>query len=214
MARALRQQVEGGIYHVYARGVDGRDIFGDDAGRRRYLALLARTLRRRRWQCLSYCLMTNHVHLLLETTVANLAAGMQEFHSAYAQRFNRLHGRAGALFQSRYGSTLVTTDEQLVAVVGYIVHNPVKAGLVERAEAWAWGSHAAMVGEVAAPAWLARARLLELLSAWGGGPRERYGEVVEDRRGEGRERGVTVSTSLVNVGEGPKSVGGSAVRNR
>jgi REP element-mobilizing transposase RayT len=190
VARKPRLQVAGGIYHVYARGNDGRDIFIDDERRQRYLTLLARTVRRQDWRCLSYCLMTNHVHLLLETSAADLAVGMQQFHGAYVQHFNRREDRRGPLFQGRYGSTLVETDAQLVMTVGYIAHNPVKAGLVERAGEWRWSSHAATVGRAARPAWLDVQRLMGLLGGWGGDPRERYRDLVAGR-------GVTTSTSLV-----------------
>jgi putative transposase len=209
--RKHREQVAGGVYHVYARGNKRADIFVDDIDRRTYLALLGRTVQQKGWRLMAYCLMPNHVHLLVETPEPDLGDGMRRIHGVYAQTFNERHAEVGHVFQGRYGSTLVTSDEQLVAVVGYIVHNPVKAGLVERAEAWGWSSHAAMAGKVVAPAWLAKDRLLELLGVWGGDPREGYREVVEGRRAAW---GVTVSTSLVNVGEGPKSVGGSAVRNR
>jgi REP element-mobilizing transposase RayT len=215
MARALRPEVAGGIHHVYARACDGRDLFIDDAGRRRYLALLAQTVRRHKWRCLAYCLMTNHVHLLVETPAPDLGAGMQHLHGAYARYFNQRRARNGPVFQGRYGSTLVTSDEQLVTVIGYVVHNPVKAGLVGDPGGWPWSSHAAMVGRAERPPWLDADRLLELLRAWGGDPRATYGETVGARGGAGGP-GVTVSTSLVNVGGGgpPSAPTASVVRKR
>jgi putative transposase len=219
MARKLREQVAGGVYHVYARGNKKADIYLDDADRWAYLRLLGRVVTRREWRLMAYCLMANHVHFLVETPEADIGAGMQWFHGNYARTFNERHAEAGHVFQGRYGSTLVAGDEQLVTVVGYIAHNPVKAGLVGEAGAWAWSSHAATVGRVARPAWLDVPRLLELLGGWGGDPAIRYREIVGARGGGGegtRARGATVSTSLVNVGGGgpPRAPAASVVRKR
>lgn len=230
MARKHREQVAGGMYHVYARGNKKADIFLDDGDRGTYLTLLGRVVTRHEWRLMAYCLMPNHVHFLVETPAADIGAGMQRLHGNYAQTFNERHAEAGHVFQGRYGSTLVTTDEQLVTVVGYIVHNPVKAGLAADAGGWRWGSHAVMVGRAERPAWLDVARLLELLRVWGGDPRASYRELVGARAGKGagvgpvdgrgaargRRRGVTVSTSLVNVGGGgPASAStASVVRKR
>src|SRR5213082_2729696 len=121
MPRQLRQEVEGGIHHVYARGNDRRRIYLDDTDRRTYLFLLARVVLVKRWRCLAYCLMDNHLHLLVETPEANLGSGMQRLHSLYAQIHNERHGRCGHLFQDRFGSVRVLSDEQLWAVVAYVV---------------------------------------------------------------------------------------------
>jgi putative transposase len=198
MPRKLRQEVAGGVFHVYARGNNKADIYVDDEDRWLYLALLGRVVARQRWSCLAYCLMPNHVHLLLETADPNLAEGMQFLHGRFAQGFNMRHGRVGHLFQGRYGAVPVTDDAQLWTTVGYVATNPVTAGLVEVPEAWMWSSHRATVGQER-PAWLATGRLLQLLSGHGGDPLERYREVVADRLA----RGVTVSTSLVSVGAAP-----------
>jgi putative transposase len=220
MGRKPREQEAGGVYHVYARANRGALLFVDDADRRAYLVLLGRVVARQEWRCLSYCLMPNHLHLLIQLTEPDLAVGMHWLHSVYARAFNARHGHDGHTFQSRYGSVAVRTDEQLVTVVGYIAHNPVKAGLAAQAGQWPWSSHAATVGSAARPSWLDVDRLLELLRAWGGDPRASYRELVGARGGEGRAgaggRGVTVSTSLVNVGGGgpPKAPEASVVRKR
>jgi putative transposase len=178
--RALRQEVEGGVHHVFARGNDRRDLYRDDADRETYLALLGRVVIRQRWRCLAYCLMPNHVHLLIETPEANLGAGMQRLHGLYAHLFNERHGRCGHVFQGRYGSVLLVTDEHLWAVAAYLALNPVRAGLCARPEQWPWGSHAVVHGRRAPRRWLDHARLLRHFEGLGGDPMERYSALVSD----------------------------------
>ena len=91
--RKPRVEVAGGVCHVYARGNNHCELFIDDDDRRRYLAILGSVVEDARWRCLAYCLMSNHVHFLIETTEANLGAGMRRFHSFFAQfRNRRPHG--------------------------------------------------------------------------------------------------------------------------
>jgi putative transposase len=117
MPRKPREDVAGAIQHVYARGNNQRRIFLDDLDRRRYLTLLAHVVRAKRWLCLAYCLMNNHVHLLIETPEANLGAGMQLLHGMYGQTHHRRHGTTGHVFQGRFGARRVSTDEQLLMTV-------------------------------------------------------------------------------------------------
>jgi REP-associated tyrosine transposase len=177
MPRKPREEAEGAVWHVFARGNGQQDIFLDDHDRRTYLRLLGKIVRRQHWLCLAYCLMHNHLHLLLETPQANLGAGMQRLHGVYAQTLNERHGWSGHVFQGRYGAVVVKRDEQLLTVARYIALNPVEAGLCEEAAAWPWGSHAALVTGVA-PAWLDAARLLAYFGAAGGDPEQRYAEFV------------------------------------
>jgi putative transposase len=174
MPRPHRDEVEGGVHHVFARGNDRREIYLDDLDREVYLAMLGRVTRRQRWHCLAYCLMPNHVHLLVETPEANLGAGMQRLHGKYAQIFNERHGRCGHVFQGRYGSVLMETDEQLWHVAGYIALNPVRAGLCARPEEWPWSSHAATLDGGGPHAWLDDRRLLSHFAGLGGDARRRY----------------------------------------
>jgi REP element-mobilizing transposase RayT len=138
MPRKPREECEGGIFHVYGRGNDQRVIFQDDADRRLYLSLLSTTPRLWKWSLHAYCLMNNHVHLLVETPQPTLGKGMQYLHGTYARRFNDRHGRTGHLFQGRYGAVRIETDEQLWTVKEYIEMNPVKAGLCEAPADWPW----------------------------------------------------------------------------
>jgi REP-associated tyrosine transposase len=177
MARKPRVEVPGGVHHVYARGNGKQWIYLSDRDRRLYLRLLAEVVVRHKWRCLSYCLMDNHVHLLLETPEPNLGAGMGRLQGMYAQTFNRRHGHSGHVFQGRFGSVVINTDEQLWTVARYIVRNPVEAGLCERPHDWTWSSHAAVTSG-AGPAWLDSQRLLAYFGALGGVPRERYDAFV------------------------------------
>jgi putative transposase len=179
--RKPRQEVEGGVHHVYARGNGQQDIYLDDADRWRYLTILHDVVVRNRWRCLAYCLMPNHLHLLLETPEANLGSGMQRLHGRYGQKFNERHGRCGHVFQGRYGTVRIRSDEQLWTTARYIALNPVVAGLCERPEAWRWSSHAAVLG-ARAPGWLDVSRLLWFFGAAGGQSRRRYVRFVEAGR--------------------------------
>jgi REP-associated tyrosine transposase len=139
--------------------------------------MLGHVVREMRWRCLAYCLMDNHVHLLIETPLANLAPGMQRLHGVYAQKHNARHGRSGHLFQGRYGSVRIRSDAQLWTAVAYIVRNPVEAGLCADPDGWPWSSHrATLAGR--APPWLHVARLLAYVEAMGGEPRRRYAELT------------------------------------
>ena len=166
-----------GIHHVWARGNERRAIFVDDADRRYYLAILAKVIERLAWRCLAYCLMDNHVHLLVEIEKPNLGRGIQRLHGCYGETFNERHGRTGHLFEGRYGSKLMTSDAQLWWAIAYIARNPVEAGLCGEPGEWRWSSHAAMCrGEV--PRWLDVERALQIVGRAGGDPRKRYAELV------------------------------------
>lgn len=107
-----------------------------------------------RWDCLSYCLMTNHIHLLVRTSEPNLGHGMQQLHSPYAQGFNLRYGRVGHLFQDRFGSSRVRSGNKLWQTADYIAQNPVRASLCATPEEWRWSSTgAAACGR--RPPWMA-----------------------------------------------------------
>jgi REP element-mobilizing transposase RayT len=160
----LRNEEAGADWHVYSRGVDRRRIFVDDEDYRLYVALLGAAAVRYGWRVLCFCLMPNHVHLLIETPEPTLGVGMQWIHSRHALAFNRRHARTGHLFENRFRSPRVKTDEAFVRLVGYIAMNPVAARLCAHASQWPWGSHA-LVAAAEIPEWLAHQRLIERLEA-------------------------------------------------
>jgi putative transposase len=174
-------EVVPGVYHVFARGNNRRTLFLDDDDRLAYLRLLEDVTRYRHWRTMAYCLMGNHLHLLVETVEPNLGVGMHQLQGTFAQRFNRRYGTTGHVFERRFGGVVISTDEQLMTVATYIAHNPVEAGVCASAEQWRWGSHAAVAGAGAPPPWLAVDRLLWYYAALGGDPREAYLSQVRGR---------------------------------
>jgi putative transposase len=133
-----RLEMPGGVYHVGWRGVLRGPIFLDDGDRTLFRLMLRRSERRLGWRVLLYCLMTNHLHLLVETPKPNLSLGMQRLGSAYARRFNAKHGRRGHVFEQRFWSSLVKSDRELELVAAYIHGNPVTAGLCDDSLDWPW----------------------------------------------------------------------------
>ena len=140
MPRPLRIEFPGALYHVFSRGNDKRDIFRTDEDRELFLAALGEACERFGVRIHSYCLMTNHYHLLLETPEANLSQFMKLFLGVYTIRFNRTHKRVGHLFQGRYRAHLVDKDDYFLQVSRYIHLNPVSAGMKDLPEAYPWSS--------------------------------------------------------------------------
>lgn len=165
MARPLRLQFPGGIYHVTARGNDRQPIFADDVDCARFLAVLASVVSRYRVRCHAYCLMVNHYHLLLETPGANLSPAMRQLNGVYTQRFNRRHERCGHVLQGRFGAQVVDGSAYLHEVCRYIVLNPVRAGLVPHPREWPWSSFRATAGEAPVPDFLTVGWVLALRGA-------------------------------------------------
>lgn len=160
MARPLRLQFEGALYHVTARGNAREPIFHSSADYERFLAVTEQVVSRYGWICHAYCLMGNHYHLLVETPNANLAAGMRHLNGVYSQAFNRAHRRVGHVFQGRYRSVLVEKERHLLTLTRYIALNPVRAGLCRDPADWPWSSYRATCGLSRAPTFLANEWLL------------------------------------------------------
>mgnify|MGYP000468063423 FL=1 len=154
MARPLRIEFSGALYHVTSRGDGREDIFIDDSDRQIFLAVLQQVYERFNWQCYSYCLMSNHYHLLINTPEGNLSQGMRQLNGVYTQRFNRSHNRVGHVFQGRYKAILVQKDSYLLELSRYIVLNPVRAGMVRFAKDWPWSSYRSTAGISTCPPWL------------------------------------------------------------
>jgi len=154
MARPLRIEYEGALYHVTSRGNAGVEIFLRDADRERFLQLLAAVIDRFGWICHAYCLMTNHFHLLIETPRPNLSKGMKHLNGVYTQWFNRQHARAGHLVQGRFKSILVEKDSYLLELARYIALNPVRAQMTRNAGEWHWSSYRATAGLIEPPGFL------------------------------------------------------------
>jgi len=113
-------------------------VFVDEADRLFFLALLALVIRRHRWECHAFCLMGTHYHLVVETTIEQLSAGMQYLNGVYAQRFNARHQRDGHVFGERFACWVIRDDEHYERTVEYVLTNPVRAGLVDDWTDWQW----------------------------------------------------------------------------
>lgn len=145
MARKLRVEYPGAVYHVMNRGDRREPIFRDDEDRHRFLNTLGEACGKTGWQVHALCLMTNHFHLVVETPRANLVAGMKWFLGTYTGRFNRRHKLFGHLFSGRYKALIVdgSGSGYLKTVCDYVHLNPARAKLLRREQALrehAWSS--------------------------------------------------------------------------
>ena len=154
MARPLRLEVPGALYHVTSRGNRQGPIYQDDGDRRGFLILLGDVCERNNWCIHAYCLMTNHYHLVIETPEANLSKGMRQLNGIYTQRYNRRHHRVGHVFQGRYKAILVQKRRYLLELARYVVLNPVRANLVTNVGQLAWSSYRPTSGADSCPRWL------------------------------------------------------------
>ena len=164
MPRASRKLGESRYYHVVIRGIGKQIIFEDDEDNERFLSTLQRYRRELGFQLVAYCLMENHAHLLICDPEQRLPLIMKKVGVSYVSYFNRKYDRTGHLFQDRYRSEAVETDEYLLCVIRYIHNNPEKAGIA-RASQYRWSSYDAYLnptGEVD------NAAALEILADWGG----------------------------------------------
>ena len=184
MARPLRIEFAGALYHVTARGNAQADIFVDDADRQQFLALLHHTVDRNDWYCHAYCLMGNHYHLLIETASPTLAKGMKFLNGTYTQTFNRRHQRVGHVFQGRYKAILVQKDAHLLELARYIVLNPVRAQMVHTARDWPWSSYRATAGQVPPLACLTTDWVLAGFAKTQAVAQQRYREFVQQGKGQ------------------------------
>ncbi len=179
MARPLRLEFAGALYHVTPGGDRREPIYEEDADRSAFLDILGTVVEDFNWVAHAYCLMGNHYRLLVETPDANLANGMRQLNGTYTQWSNRIHHRVGHLFQGRYKAILVDKDAYLLEVYRYIVLNPVRAGMVKSVGDWPWSSHRAVMGTQDAPNWLSVDPLLKQLGRSRSLVRQRYARFVE-----------------------------------
>jgi len=160
MARPLRTEYPGALYHITARGNAQSDIYLTDTDRITFLSILGQVCDRYNWDCYAWCLMNNHYHLVLETGEANLSRGMRQLNGVYTQRFNRQHRRVGHILQGRYKAIHVDKDSYLQEVIRYVVLNPVRAYMTRTAGQYPWSSYRAMLGKTPAPDWLNKDQVL------------------------------------------------------
>ena len=213
MARPLRIEYPGAVYHVMARGNQGGAIFKDDKDRKRFLETLEEACEKTGWLIHAYVLMANHYHLLLEIRRTNLSQALQWLNVSYSVWFNRRHGRSGHLFQGRFKSVLVERESWGLELSRYIHLNPVRVpglGLgksqrghsravgvdkpdpaqirqrVQRLRRYPWSSYRAYIGAVKVPPWLTTREVLALGGrGWQAG--EKYRTYCEEAICQGAE---------------------------
>ena len=201
MARPLRPPIENGIYHVFNRGNRKASIFLDDADFERFLELLQELNRTFGWPFFAYCLMTNHFHLVMQTPEGDVSAGVHRLSFLYAQYFNRKYVVDGHVFQGRFKTVLIRSDVQLLAVIRYVVTNPVRAGLTATAEQWRWSSYRATVGIRRPPAFLSVHRVLPYFGTHLDEQRERFAAfVAEEEEAIRRERAAAAARAPFRPG--------------
>lgn len=184
MARPLRIEFAGALYHVTARGNAQQDIYGNDDDRQQFLTLLSHTVERFDWYCHAYCLMDNHYHLLIETGTPTLSRGMKFFNGTYTQYFNRQHKRVGHVFQGRYKAILVQKESYLLELARYIALNPVRAQMVRSAKDWPWSSYRATAGQEEAAACLTTDWVLAGFAKTRNVAQQRYRDFVQQGKGQ------------------------------
>ena len=151
-------------YHVMNRGRRGERIFESKDDYERFLGVMLEAVELFALRVSAYCLMPNHYHLLVQTPDANLDRCMRHINGVYTQRFNNTHGLDGILFRGRYKSIVVSEDSYLLQLVRYIHRNPVRAGMVERAEDYQWSSHNGYMSHAKKWDWLNKKFILAMLS--------------------------------------------------
>jgi REP element-mobilizing transposase RayT len=176
--RTPRIELEGGIHHLTARGDHREAIFDGEADRVAFLRRYKTVVARHGWIPITYCLMDNHVHIVIETPRLTLGDGARDLLSEYAAKRNRRRCETGHIFQGRFGSRLVGSPEYFAQLLRYVALNPVVAGACSNPREWQWSSHRALLAGHGDPLATPR-RVAELLEVWGGRPEDRYGRLFE-----------------------------------
>ena len=179
MARPLRIEYPGAVYHITSRGNDKKAVFKDDQDRETFLKVLAFVNKRYHWLCHAYCLMDNHYHLMIETPDGNLSLGMRQLNGVYTQARNKRYSKTGHVFQGRYKAIVIQKDSHLLEVCRYVVLNPVRARMVEKPEDWKWSSYRATGGKETAHPCLTTDGVLGQFSRTRGKAEKEYRQFVK-----------------------------------
>lgn len=183
MARPLRLEFAGALYHVTSRGNARDDIYLSDEDRVAWLGTLGQVCTRFNWVCHAYCQMTDHYHIVIETPDANLSQGMRQLNGVYTQLFNRTHSRAGPIFQGRFKAILVDKESYLLDLARYVVLNPLRAKMVRQLERWPWSSYRATCGQAPKPDWLQTDFILSQFARQRARARVKYIAFVDEGKG-------------------------------
>jgi REP element-mobilizing transposase RayT len=180
MARPLRIEYDGALYHITSRGNERKPIFKDGSDQVLFLRILSQVTERFNWLCHAYCFMDNHYDLVIETPDGNLSKGMRQLNGVYTQAYNRRHQRVGHLFQGRFKGILVQKDSHFLEVCRYVVLNPVRAKAVKHPREWAASSYRATAGLTAAAKCLTVDEIWSHFGQRRGMVQEKYRQYVKD----------------------------------
>ena len=188
MPRGKRLIVPNCPHHIVQRGHDRKAVFVCDEDYQHYINTLAETKQELGVAVYAYCLMTNHIHLIVDPLdqPANLSVLMKKLSSKQTRYTNRLEGRSGTLWESRFKSSPVESDAYLLQCSRYVELNPVKANMVKQAENWKWSSYAAKIG-LCSQAWLDFDGCYRGLSTTESGRQSTYREFVEGQVSERKD---------------------------
>ena len=184
MARPLRIEYEGAVYHITARGNEKKSIFRDDEDRFIFFDIMNQIKKRYNWLCHTYCLMNNHYHLVVETLDGNLSKGMRQLNGVYTQAFNKKHKRVGHVLQGRYKAILIQKENHLLEVIRYVVLNPLRAKIAQKPEGWKWSSYRSIAGKEKAKKFLTIDWILEQFGNNRRVAQKKYCEFVRDGIGQ------------------------------
>ncbi len=161
MARPLRIEYKGAVYHILSRGNQGEEIFSDDSDREYFVEILQRAVEKYGIEVYAYCIMGNHYHLLISTPVGKLTMAMHFIGSSYGSYLRRYRGLTGHVFAGRYKSLCVEKESYLLELSRYIHLNPVRAGIVKSPEKYPWSSYRYYIGKKTGPDWLSAEWLID-----------------------------------------------------
>lgn len=146
MSRKMREKSNSGIYHVMLRGINRQTLFEDDEDRQRFIDTMGYYKTISGYSLYGYCLMDNHVHLLIREMDENISMGIKRISSSFVYWYNQKYNRCGHLFQERYKSEVVDNEGYFLTVLRYIHQNPIKAGIAKDMEQYPWSSYREYIG--------------------------------------------------------------------
>jgi REP element-mobilizing transposase RayT len=187
MPRKPRIHFPGALYHVILRGNAGHPIFLNDRGRDHFYELIGEGVERFGYRIHGFCLMTNHVHLLVQVGEIPLSRIIHNLTLRYTAWLNRRHARIGHLFHGRYKALLVDAENYLLELVRYIHLNPVRAGMARRADEYRWTGHRALAGQESLP-WMTTDWVLSQFASSVSIARNRYEAFVQEAGGDGERK--------------------------
>lgn len=146
MSRQAREMSISGIFHIMLRGINKQIIFEEDNDRKKFLDILLRYKSISKYDVYGFCLMNNHIHLLLKENEESISIAVKRICSSYVRWYNEKYERCGHLFQERFKSEVVENDSYLMTVLRYIHQNPIKAGLSNKVSDYKWSSYNEYIG--------------------------------------------------------------------